>query len=72
LFEEAIHNVVINDRESQSITQTLVHPKPGMFVAECMTGSQLVTPGGTVHILIELVIQMTLHALLFQPAHGAA
>lgn len=63
---------MVDNRVPQGITQSLTHPQPGMFVTKTMTCPQLVPPLWRIHILIELVIQMAFHALLFQPANGTA
>jgi hypothetical protein len=70
--EDIIHDIMINNRIPQSITQASVHAQPGMFPAESVTGAQMVAPGRAVHVFIELVIQITFHHLLFQPAKGTA
>src|SRR6185503_9808451 len=70
--EKTVDDIIVYDRKPQGIAQAFVYPQPGMLMTEPLAGTQLVAPGGTVHIFIELIIQITLHALLFHPADGAA
>src|SRR5688572_9647345 len=67
-----IHDVVINNGKSQRISQALTHSEPGVLMTEALAGSQMVAPGRAVYIFIKLIVEVTLHTLLFQPANGAA
>jgi hypothetical protein len=62
---------VINDRETERIPQTLIDRQPGMLMTESQAGAQPFAPGGTVHILVEMGIEIMFDALLLQPANGA-
>jgi hypothetical protein len=62
---------MVDNRKAQGISETLAHRQPGMLMTEPVTGAQLASPGRAVHIFVELVIQVPLHALLFQPADRA-
>src|SRR5215212_363277 len=70
--KDGIYNITVNDRIAQGVAETLVCPQPGMFITEPRTGAQLIAPVRGVDILIELVIQITFHALLLQLANGTA
>jgi hypothetical protein len=63
---------MIDDGKPQGIAETFIHRQPGVLAAEAMAKAQMVTPARAVHIFIELVVQITLHALLFQPTDRAA
>jgi hypothetical protein len=43
-----------------------------MLTAETQAGTQSITPSGRVYVFVELVIQITFHAFLFQAANGTA
>src|SRR5215216_1129830 len=70
LGEDRVYDVVINDRIAEGIAKPLAHSQPGMFMAETQAGSQTITPLRRVDVLIEVVIQITLHTFRFQPANG--
>jgi hypothetical protein len=71
-IEKAVNNVMIENGISQGISKPSIHSQPGMLVTESVAGTQTIAPGGAVHTLVKLVIQMPLHAVLFQPANRAA
>src|SRR5687767_12844994 len=71
-FEKTVQDIMVNDGKPQGIAEAFVHRQPGMLVTESMAGTQMIAPGRAVHILIKLVIQITLHALVFQPTNRTA
>jgi hypothetical protein len=70
--EKIVDDIMVEDRKPKRVAEALVYSQPGMLMTEPLAGTQLVAPARTVHIFIKLVIQITLHALLFHPADGAA
>src|SRR5690349_9930186 len=71
-LKHTIDNIVVDDRIPEGIPKPLAHTEPGMLMTKSKTGTQQVAPDWAVHIFVKLTVEITLHALLFQPTYRAA